>query len=1770
MKSAFFNKVIVAIIFFILSINAYATHIVGGSLSYIHNGGDSYTITFKMYRDRTGIDVAQFIDVTVLNLDGSATGLNFTLSSSNQAQIPTPSSPCVNDPDPVPSIDSIIYSSTENLPRNAGGYHLIIQHNSGNNSFCNGWMCARNSSIQNLTDPGNVAASYYAFIPGNATWMETFDLANGTTVDNGKTKWSRSLGTPAATSAEVNNGAFQIVANSSPIWNEDFALANGTTVDAGPTAWTVTPGATPPSYYQVTNNEFQIRYASNASIFWESESIDISTYTNGVDLSADLSETGAIDASDNITTEYSVDGGAWNQFTTNGSLSGLFNVATALQANVTGNSVAIRITVTYDGAGNGLERYYIENVGVTAASGATWESESISISSNAGGVNLSVDLSETGTLSANDAITVQYALDGGAWTQFTTNGNLVGDFGTTTATQNGLTGSSIAVRITSSSSIGTYSLDNITVADVALHTNSSPRFKSRPPLIICNGKSFTYDHGAADPDGDSLVYSFFDPYDIQGDVPTATFTDAYTFDNQIQLPTVPWAPGYSATMPFDAGSTLSIDPNTGVITGVPIGVTTNPYVVGVKVEEYRNGVLLGEVTRDYQYSFATCFDPAEAFITSNKNGDTLDVCNGNSITFPNNSTGTPAPTSFEWNFGDGTATSSDATPTHVFTTPGTYTVMLKVNPNVASCVDSATAIALVGFVDAGFTASSSAGCGNAAITFNDSSSSASANNATTGYRYIFGDGTPDETGAVAVGSAATHTYTSSGTYTVSYVVYSTLSCSDTARKVITVEVPPTSTITVGGATSTIEKCANDRTVAISGTASNGVGIWTSSGNGTFAPNDSIAAISYTISDADTVVGSIQLYLTVTGIGGCSSIEAIDTLNINITKEPIADVNVIGNAVVACPYNRTLGLSGLVSNGTGIWTSSGTGTFSPNDSASATSYDITDADTAANSIELILTATGSVACNSVTNKDTLRVSFAPGPSANVGLIKQDTVCANDRIYSIAGAVVNATGSWSSNNGTGIFNPDNSINAISYTVTDADTSTKNINLILTANGNGTCVGYSDTDTLKLSITPAPIATVGVTDTIPVCANAFTIPINGASITNASSSGWTTSGTGTFAPDTTLNANSYTLSNTDTTAGTVYLVLSAQGNDGCSSFTAKDTLTVITSDPPAVSVGVIKTTAVCTNDSSITLNGSVVGAPTGVWTTNNGSGTFSPDSTALNASYKFSSADTARASILLYLTSTNNGSCNAVTDSLLITFDEAPHPLFTINALPVCDKDTTFFTSTAYSVESTLTNWDWKFGDGNTGTGTSTSNLYDSSNSYNATLIVTDANNCVDSVTNTIDIHPLPVANFSSTAQCYADSIFFTDLTTVGPNPISGTISNWEWRFGDGNTGNKQNPGHIYATFGAYTGTLIATSSFGCKDTIAKLLNVQPAPTASFTADSVCLNNATTLTNNSSMDPIGGTITSQKLFFGDGTPVNNTFVTNYTYSTSGSFTSTLIVDASNGCSDTANVEVIIHPLPIVTISNSDFCLIDTAKFTDSSTIASGNLVSWSWDFGDGSSSTDQHPGHLYPQVGTYGVTLNVSSDYGCLGSQSKMVSVQPSPTADFKVDNDVVELNSPINYTDQSLGAIKWNWDFGDSTGTSTASIISYQHLEAGTYDVKLIVENSAACFDSIIKQVIVTLPPRIPNGFTPNGDGVNDVLLVNGGPYVEMEFKILDNWGEFVHYTTDVNNVDSNNKIIGWDGTKNGKDQPIGVYVYVLTATTEDGEVHVTHGEITLLR
>ena len=955
--------------------------------------------------------------------------------------------------------------------------------------------------------------------------------------------------------------------------------------------------------------------------------------------------------------------------------------------------------------------------------------------------------------------------------------------------------------------------------------------------------------------------------------------------------------------------------------------------------------------------------------------------------------------------------------------------------------------------------------------------------------------------------------------------------------------------------SDVSVCKTNPNVTLSGTITVVSGsAWSSSGTGIFVPDDSSLNTTYIPSIADTAAGNVIITLTTDSLGPCIG---TDQLTITYTLD---DITVdAGPDTVVCKIASSVPIQGTIGIATGgTWATTGSGTFSPSADSLSTNYLPSSGDTAAGQIELILTSTGNGGCAS--KSDTMILTFFPDQSVYAG---NDTVlCVDNDTLPLAGFISGGGfGIWTST-GTGTFFPTDTTLVTSYILSSQDQFNGLLSLMLTSNTVGFCA-VADT----MNITVIPNALAGPDQFL--CITDDTLELTG-SVGGASGGIWTCTPpcTGSFFPSNTLVSTSYILSATDSANGVVFLVLSSTGNLlGCPS--ASDTMSAFILPAPTVDAGA-DTIYVCSSTGIADLSGTVTNALGGIWSTN-GSGNFFPSADSLTTTYVMSSADTGQPFIVVTLTTT--ASCLTPSDSVILVVIPGPTADFTYTE--ICLNDSMYFVD--ITQDNTVEEWYWDFGDGITDTVQDPAHLFNADGIYNVTLGVVTVNGCLDTLTQPILVHSLPIADYTFAANCVGEIASFTDQSTVA----SDTINGWTWDFGNGDSAFVSEPTEQFNGESDYLVTLIVSSSWGCVDTIVDTISIVPNPIANFIFEESCYPDQVTFLDSSYID---NSIAIHNIVewywdFGDLTTDSTQSPTPHQYPNAGSFEVQLIVVSEDGCTDTVSKSIDVHAKPVAAFSFDNVCEIDSAYFNDSSYVASpDSIVSWEWFFGDGNTSTQISPSHIYENYGSFIVELIVNTNNGCADTLQDLVIVSPNPIADFTADDFNVTTEDLVNFTDLSPGTsilpdtvdiVNWFWDFyyptnGAGDSTTSAQNPTYFYTDTGTYQIQLIVTNEYGCIDTTFGWIEVGLHPVVASGFSPDGagDGANDKLVVHGGPYQELKFIIYNEWGEVI--------FESNNQDIGWDGTFKGVPQPMGVYVYTVIATSLDGKSHHFWGDVTLLR
>ncbi len=426
----------------------------------------------------------------------------------------------------------------------------------------------------------------------------------------------------------------------------------------------------------------------------------------------------------------------------------------------------------------------------------------------------------------------------------------------------------------------------------------------------------------------------------------------------------------------------------------------------------------------------------------------------------------------------------------------------------------------------------------------------------------------------------------------------------------------------------------------------------------------------------------------------------------------------------------------------------------------------------------------------------------------------------------------------------------------------------------------------------------------------------------------------------------------------------------------------------------------------------------------------------------------------------------------------------------------------------------------------------------------------------------------AVISDTSGCVPLTVDFKDTLLKGKK--------YYWDFGDGSPQQittSASISHTYTTIGKFPVRLVAEDSATCnvRDTAyinIKVGNNQVLPNFTFAKIPPCQSLTMQYTNT--------TVASFGSFgprtfvwdYGDGSPRDTTGFNPprlHTYAAPGTYKVKLFVIDTAYCNAPDSTEQIIRLNPLVKAQFNTpalGCAPYTAVFENTS-LGGTDFV---WEFGDGTTSTVASPVHIYINPGTYNVRLIATDTSTCNKVDTSAyftITVFSKPVASFTwAPNPPIE-NTPVNFTNTTVGANRYLWNFGDGE-SSTQINPSHQYNKTGRFTAELIAFNDADCSDTFSLDVDVIIVPLldVPNAFTPGQPGRNAIVNIEGFGIGKMMWRIYNRWGQLV--------FESASRKTGWDGTFKGKLQAMDVYAYTLDVEFTDGTKLRKTGDITLLR
>jgi gliding motility-associated-like protein len=469
--------------------------------------------------------------------------------------------------------------------------------------------------------------------------------------------------------------------------------------------------------------------------------------------------------------------------------------------------------------------------------------------------------------------------------------------------------------------------------------------------------------------------------------------------------------------------------------------------------------------------------------------------------------------------------------------------------------------------------------------------------------------------------------------------------------------------------------------------------------------------------------------------------------------------------------------------------------------------------------------------------------------------------------------------------------------------------------------------------------------------------------------------------------------------------------------------------------------------------------------------------------------------------------------------------------------------------------INSWKWKFGDGGTSSLQNPQHTYLSTNTYVVQLITTTISGCSDTATYNllIQVNDKPNNVIAAPLQgCVGQPVSYI----AGTASIDAIAFN-NWSFSNGLNLNGSPVSNIYSVPGTYTATLITGTVNGCTDTATHTININPTPTIIASADQlICKGQSVQLTASSlatiSWTPLNGTLSCTSCSNPVATPLTTTLY--------------VAIGTNNlGCSGKDSVLITVAQPIHVTVSPND-----TLCIGGSSQLSVTGATTYLWSPAATLSSTSSNNPIATPSITTRYQVIGFDN-HSCFQDTAYVtVAVGQYPTINLGVDKVLATgTKLPLTSTFTNGPITNWLWSPTTDLSCSTCSLPTATIKKDVCYAVTASNVYKCAGRDTIcIKVFCEGSQVFIPNGFTPDGDGVNDILMVRGsGIKTVKSFRIFNRWGQVVFERS---NISPNDATQGWDGKINGKAAPPEVYVYTCEVTCDNDVYYTYKGNVAILK
>lgn len=1069
----------------------------------------------------------------------------------------------------------------------------------------------------------------------------------------------------------------------------------------------------------------------------------------------------------------------------------------------------------------------------------------------------------------------------------------------------------------------------------------------------------------------------------------------------------------------------------------------------------------------------------------------------------------PDAVAWSWNFGDG-GRSTLKNPSHTYNRDGQFNVSLTVT-NRFGCVNTVVKNVFVQIAKPVLAIKDLPGEGCVPFTFSPVPDIRAVDGVSS-YSWDFGDGP----GSIRTGPNPSYTYNKPGTYTVKLTITTLGGCTETAT--FTDAVKTGTLPSVDFTANRFAGCAADSFRFTSLATPSTKWLW-DFGDGT---TDTLENPVHSFADT----GKLSVSLTAYNNGCRLKVTKTDYIQI------VPPVAAFSDTVLDCAnkYNISFTNKSITIAGNPVtynWDFAGLGT---SNATAGTSFSFPGP--GVYNVSLTINDPNSLACPIHKHTRAISLNYE---TANFTSSKA-TVCKNERFKLTAGGDSTKIIKYQWRLGNGAWFTGSRILDTSFT----SNGNQNVDLIIT-NKYGGC---TDTTTAFINVR-GPIANFA--PAVPGTCQTKAITFNDQTSSAATLTKWTWD----FGDSAVRQFSAPPFIHTYADTGIYSVKLIVEDVNGCTDTLTRDSVVTISS--PRAYFGATDS-IYCQGKDLQFIDSSKGYNMNYLWTFGDG-GT----SSAQNPTHAYTGAD-ARYSVKLKITDMY-GCSDSLTRTNFISIRYPKAAFDAKDTISICPPLETKFLFKGSDYES----FAWDFGDGGGSTLQDPTHFYNTYGTFLAKLYLVGFGGCEDSSSHTVTIYNPNAATSIAYGPLDACNSLNVDFSIVTP-----PHTRFTFLYGDGLTDSSQTKvfSHFYNSPNFYYPALLLSDNLGCLAAVGgqqaiKVLGAIP----NFARDrrNFCDSGIVYFTNYTiANDPI----TSSVWNFDDGSTSTDRDPIHY-FAGPDRYEVALTVNTQAGCTSSLVDTIRVYRTTDPSISSLDVACLNTPILFNGNLAYADTALTYKWDFGNGKTSDVQNAATVYTQVAGYKVSLEVANPLGCKNSDSKDVVVAPLPAVTMGPD-PVIPVGTGVDLPVSYSGSIRlYNWTPTGNLSCPDCPIPYANPKFTSKYKVTVVDSNGCRASSDVTVRVVCTDKNYfLPNTFSPNNDGMNDVFYPRGSSIDRIQsMRVFNRWGQLVF---EKKNFTANSMSDGWNGMFQGKPANMDTYVYVVEYLCENGEIVPVKGNVTLIR